>query len=628
MAVPPSTPRRRARPGSPERPVNARMYRGTWLVLSIPLLLAAFSVARPSPLPQAFPPAFDSASAETLAEEFSRFYPMRFPGSTGAGLAADWYRSQLRPYGLSVRSQPFTAQVPGYGRLRFENLVTTVRGRSDRRIVVLAHRDDLGTGPGANDNATGTAALIVLARSFATPVTTEAEQPGPVHTLVFVSTDGGALGGVGANHYARTEGDDVDAVINLDALAGPGPPRLQLAGDRPRSPALALVRTATVRIAEETGIVPLRPSAPRQLLDLAFPFSLYEQAPFVGRDVSALTITTQGDTPLPAELDTEARLRTLLQSPRMGQLGGAAQTLIGSIDQGLEVMRGGPPYIYFGTRAVRGWAVELVLVAALLPFLAVAVDLFARCRRRRIPLGPAVRSYLSRLAFWLFVGLAFAIVARLGGWPQGDPLPIPPQAAAAHTWPVKAVVALVLVSALAWIVARHRLIPRREVLLEEELAGYTAALLMLGLVSLLVVAVNAFALVFVLPSLHAWLWLPQFQSRPVWTRAALLLAGFAGPALLLWSLSERLGLGADSAAYLVELVAIGYVPVPVVLLFLAWLAVSGQLAALSARRYAPYPSAEERPPRGPVRQLIGTGVLAIERRRRKSAAESDRVLEG
>jgi hypothetical protein len=604
------------------------MYRGTWLVLSIPLLLAAFSVARPSPLPQAFPPAFDSASAETLAEEFSRFYPMRFPGTTGAGLAADWYRSQLRPYGLSVRSQPFTAQVPGYGRLRFENLVTTVRGRSDRRIVVLAHRDDLGTGPGANDNATGTAALIVLARSFATPVTTEADQPGPVHTLVFVSTDGGALGGVGANHYARTEGDDVDAVINLDALAGPGPPRLQLAGDRPRSPALALVRTATVRIAEETGIVPLRPSAARQLLDLAFPFSLYEQAPFVGRDISALTITTQGDTPLPAELDTEARLRTLLQSPRMGQLGGAAQTLIGSIDQGLEVMRGGPPYIYFGTRAVRGWAVELVLVAALLPFLAVAVDLFARCRRRRIPLGPAVRSYLSRLAFWLFVGLAFAIVARLGGWPQGDPLPIPPQAAAAQTWPVKAIVALVLVSALAWIVARHRLIPRREVLLEEELAGYTAALLMLGLVSLLVVAVNAFALVFVLPSLHAWLWLPQFQSRPIWTRAALLLAGFAGPALLLWSLSERLGLGTDSAAYLVELVAIGYVPVPLVLLFLAWLAVSGQLAALSARRYAPYPSAEERPPRGPVRQLIGTGVLAIERRRRRSASESDRALEG
>ena len=307
----------------------------------------------------------------------------------------------------------------------------------------------------------------------------------------------------------------------------------------------------------------------------------------------------------------------------MGQLGGAAQTLVGSIDQGLTTTPGGAPYLYFGSRAVRGWAVA------------------ARPRRGAAPVprgrGRPVRalsaaahparagraSYLSRLAFWLFVGLAFAVVARLGGWPQGDPLPIPPQASAAQTWPVLAIVALVLVSSLAWIVARHRLIPRREVALEEELAGYTAALLMLGLVSLLVVAVNAFALVFVLPSLHAWLWLPQFQSRPIWTRAALLAAGFAGPALLVWSLSERLGLGANAAAYLVELVAIGYVPVPLVLLFLAWLGVAGQLAALSARRYAPYPSAEERPPRGPVRQLVRAGLLTIERRRRRVAAEQD-----
>jgi hypothetical protein len=69
-----------------------------------------------------------------------------------------------------------------------------------------------------------------------------------------------------------------------------------------------------------------------------------------------------------------------------------------------------------------------------------------------------------------------------------------------------------LVSAVGWLVARDRLIPRRPVTVEEELAGHTAALLMLGLVALLVVAVNAFALVFVLPSLHAWLWLPS--SRP------------------------------------------------------------------------------------------------------------------
>ena len=125
-------------------------------------------------------------------------------------------------------------------------------------------------------------------------------------------------------------------MINLDAIAGPGPTRLQLAGDRPRSSGWTLVRTAS-GVTEQTGRVPFRPSAARQLLDLAFPYSLYEQAPFVGRGVSALTITTQGDAPEPAELDSEARLQRLLANPRYAQLGAAAQTLVGSIDQGLEV---------------------------------------------------------------------------------------------------------------------------------------------------------------------------------------------------------------------------------------------------------------------------------------------------
>jgi len=38
----------------------------------------------------------------------------------------------------------------------------------------------------------------------------------------------------------------------------------------------------------------------------------------------------------------------------------------------------------------------------------------------------------------------------------------------------------------------------------------------------MVVATNPFALILVLPSLHAWLWLPRVQSRPVWLRATVL----------------------------------------------------------------------------------------------------------
>ena len=601
--------------------MNARMYRGTWLLLSIPLLLGAFTVGRPAPLAAPFPPAFDTASAVTLANDFVRLYPQRFPGGPDAAGAAAWFRTEVEPYNLDVRPQTFTADVPGYGRLRLQNLIATVRGRSDRKIVVTAHRDALPLGPGANDNASGTAALIVLARSYATPSSEEDERQGPAHTIVFVSTDGGSLGALGAAHYARTEGLDVDAVISLDALAGPGPPRLHFSGDNPRSPSWTLVRTAAVRIIEQTGRAPARPSALRQLVDLAFPLTLFEQGPFVGRGISALTITSSGDTAPPAAEDVAITDRN-----RLGQLGRAAQTLIGSVDQGLEVAPGGPPYVYLGTRAIRGWAIQLVLVGALLPFLAAAVDLFARCRRRRIPLGPAARSYLSRLGFWLFVGLAFAVVARLGGWPQGDAIVVAPQTDAATVWPIGALVLIGVVSALGWIVARDRLVPRRPVTLEEELAGHTAALLILGLIGLLVVAVNAFALIFVLPSLHVWLWLPQLRDRATWIRATLLVAGFAGPFLLLWSLAKRLELGPDAVAYVLELTAIGYVPVPFVLLFLGWMAVAGQLAALTAGRYAPYPSLEERPPRGPVRRLLR--VLVLGTRQRRAPATERHALEG
>ena len=53
--------RRRPRPGSLERPVNARMYRGTWLLVGVLLLVAAFSVARPQALdPAPLPPTFDA----------------------------------------------------------------------------------------------------------------------------------------------------------------------------------------------------------------------------------------------------------------------------------------------------------------------------------------------------------------------------------------------------------------------------------------------------------------------------------------------------------------------------------------------------------------------------------------
>ncbi len=188
-------------------------------------------------------------------------------------------------------------------------------------------------------------------------------------------------------------------------------------------------------------------------------------------------------------------------------------------------------------------------------------------------------------------------------------------------------VALGLVALAGWIVARHRLVPRRPVGPDEELAGSTAALLGLGIVSLLVLATNPFALIFFLPAMHAWLWLPQVQSGTAAKRALLFLVGLIGPLLIVLSLALRFGLGFDAPWYLLELVAVGYVHLPAVAITLCGAACAAQLAVVAAGRYAPYPPAGERPERGPLRELVRHIVLAV-RARRRSTQERRRAVGG
>src|SRR6266511_1982197 len=270
-SVPPRTERRRARPGSLQRPVNGRLYRGTWLLVGLPLLVAAFSVARPTPLPRAFLPAFDGKATKQLAQDLAD-RPFREPGSLGA---ADWFREQLAPYGLPIRTERFSAEIPGRGRVKMQNLIAEAGGRSPGTIVVMAHRDNDGRGPGANDNASGTAMLVQLARAYGVPPGLPSTALHPNHTILFLSTDGGAFGGLGAAWFVAHSPlrHDVAAVINLDSVGGRGRIRVELTGDTPRTPSGTLLETVAARVAGETGRRPARPGIVRQLVDLGFPYS-------------------------------------------------------------------------------------------------------------------------------------------------------------------------------------------------------------------------------------------------------------------------------------------------------------------------------------------------------------------
>jgi hypothetical protein len=429
------------------------------------------------------------------------------------------------------------------------------------------------------------------------------------------------FGSLGSAEFAQNWAfrDRLAAVIDLDAIGGDGPPHLHFAGDTPRTPVSTLVATAEASVESQAQTTPLRPNALSQLIDLAFPFSLYGQSPFIAQGTPAVTLSTAGPRTPPAAGDTIVALNP----EHMDQLGRSAQVLLGSLDSAADVASGTESYVWTGSRLIRGWTIEFVLLGCLLPFLAATIDLFARCRRRHIALQPALRSLASRLGLWLWAGFLLLFFSFTGIFPNGESRPIAPSSTVATNWPAAAIGVFAGLVALGWLVTRPRLIPMGPVSRTDELGGHLAAMLALGLVALVVAAQNPFALIFILPSLHAWLWLPHASERGRPAALGVFAIGFVGPLLLLGSFAFRYGFGFDAIWYLTALTSVGYVPIILVIAFLGWGAAAAQVGTVAAGRYAPYPAADEHPRRGPIRESIRQVVLLSRRMRAQPTREDE-----
>jgi hypothetical protein len=128
------------------------------------LLLAAvwFGVTQPL-LPverrrggPAVDPARLEAHVRVLSETLS---PRDAAHPEGMGRVADYVRGEFESAGGAVSEQPFEV-----GGLTYRNVVAAFGPRDGGRIVVGAHYDAAGPLPGADDNASGVAGLLELAR--------------------------------------------------------------------------------------------------------------------------------------------------------------------------------------------------------------------------------------------------------------------------------------------------------------------------------------------------------------------------------------------------------------------------------------------------------------------------------
>ena len=174
----------------------------------------------------------------------------RVPGSKGIEAAATYVAERFKSAGLEPAGdggsyfQRFTiASGPDGTPVQTANVIGVLRGSraewASQTALVTAHYDHLGRGwpdaragdagtlhPGADDNASGVAVLLELAR-----VVAGGERP--PRSIVFVAFSGEETGVAGATHYATHPVgplDKVIGVINLDTVGRLGSGKVAVLG--------------------------------------------------------------------------------------------------------------------------------------------------------------------------------------------------------------------------------------------------------------------------------------------------------------------------------------------------------------------------------------------------------------
>lgn len=104
-------------------------------------------------------PAVLRAHVETLT---TRFAPRDFDHPENLDRAAAFIAEALRSTGASVSEQTYRV-----GERTYRNVLAELGPDTPERIVVGAHYDTAGDQPGADDNASGVAGLLELARLLA-----------------------------------------------------------------------------------------------------------------------------------------------------------------------------------------------------------------------------------------------------------------------------------------------------------------------------------------------------------------------------------------------------------------------------------------------------------------------------
>ncbi|MDP8928617.1 MAG: M28 family peptidase, partial [Actinomycetota bacterium] len=370
------------------------------LVLSAFAVLTWLAIKPLDPLPASSPE--NEFSAERAFSHVERIAERPHPvGSAANADVRDYLVDQLTALGLRPTVQEATAARTVNGAetvARVHNIHARIEGRNPTgHVVLVAHYDSVPNAPGAADDGAGVAAILEIARAFASG------SP-PQNDVDIVLTDAEEPGLLGAQAFVRDGRLDPQhsVVLNLEARGTSGPALMFVESSSNNASVIPTLASARRSIASSGW------EACYQLLPNDTDFTVFREAGFAGMNFAFLEGSAYYHTPgdSPANLD-----HTSLQHMGSTVLTAARHFA----EQDLGATRGGP-LTYFTVLGQlvhypQGLAVPLAVLAAVV---FAATVLYARRRGVRARgVAWAAASFLALQVVTAALGIGAWQVLRL-----------------------------------------------------------------------------------------------------------------------------------------------------------------------------------------------------------------------
>lgn len=134
----------------------------------------------------------------------------RIAGTPTEKMAADYIVKELESMGYAVKREAFKYQ----DTFESENIIAEKKGKGGQTIIIGAHYDSVGASKGTDDNGSGVAVALRVAKTLADQETE--------HTLKFVFFGAEEVGLEGSSYYAgqmsKKDIEDTLLMVNLDSL--------------------------------------------------------------------------------------------------------------------------------------------------------------------------------------------------------------------------------------------------------------------------------------------------------------------------------------------------------------------------------------------------------------------------